>query len=80
MVSEPGHPHRHFRISRRAPEALYVGPDEWLVQAESRDGSWWPAWSAWLDAHTSGRVPPPPMGSKAYPALEDAPGRYVHEH
>jgi len=80
VVSEPGHPHRHFRTSRRAPEALYVGPDEWLVQAESRDGSWWPAWSAWLDAHTSGRGPPPPMGSKAYPALEDAPGRYVHEH
>ena len=25
IVSEPGHPHRHFRIRRRAPGAHYVG-------------------------------------------------------
>jgi polyhydroxyalkanoate synthase len=35
VVSEPGHPGRRFHIGRRAPEARYRGPDEWLAQAES---------------------------------------------
>jgi polyhydroxyalkanoate synthase len=80
VVSEPGHPGRQFHIARRAPEAHYRGPDEWLAQAESREGSWWPAWWAWLAAHSSARAAPPAMGSKNYPPIEDAPGRYIHEH
>ncbi len=80
VVSEPGHPRRHFRIGHRAPDALYVGPDEWLAQAEDRQGSWWPAWWAWLNAHSGEQAAPPAMGSRRYPAIEDAPGQYVHEH
>ncbi|MDR3534055.1 MAG: alpha/beta fold hydrolase [Rhodopila sp.] len=80
VVSPPGHPHRHFRIADRAPGALYVGPDEWLARTEAQNGSWWPAWSAWLQARAGDRIAPPAMGSPRYPALDDAPGRYVHEH
>src|SRR4051794_13451839 len=29
VVSEPGHPHRHYRIGHRPAEGMYVGPDEW---------------------------------------------------
>jgi polyhydroxyalkanoate synthase len=80
VVSEPGVQHRHYRIRDRGPAGLYLGPDDWLAQAEMRDGSWWPAWVAWIDAQSSGRVEPPAMGSESYPAIEDAPGQYVHQH
>jgi polyhydroxyalkanoate synthase len=80
VVSEPGHPDRHFRISHFAQEALYVGPDEWMAEAEIRQGSWWPAWSDWLRSLAGEGVAPPAIGSNAYPPIEEAPGRYVHEH
>ncbi|MEX6508403.1 PHA/PHB synthase family protein [Jiella sp. M17.18] len=80
IVSEPGHPNRHFQIAERPADALYLGPDEWLHGAEERQGSWWPAWFAWLDRQSGSRVAPPAMGSTRYPALQDAPGSYVHEH
>ena len=79
VVSEPGHRNRHYRVGHRQPGARYVGPDEWQDQAELRQGSWWPAWWAWLAAHSSAEVAPPPMGSKRYPPIEDAPGHYVRE-
>jgi polyhydroxyalkanoate synthase len=58
------------------PEA----PEAWLAQAQSRPGSWWPAWRAWLDAYRGGdrRAPARPGNSK-YKAIEPAPGRYVKE-
>lgn len=80
VVSEPGHPHRHYRIRHRPRGALYVGPDAWLGAAELRAGSWWPAWQEWLVSHSTGETRPPAMGSARYKPLADAPGPYVHEH
>lgn len=63
IVSEPGHANRHFHILCTAEADLSVGPDEWIEAAEERDGSWWPAWAAWLDAHSSEpRVAQPRLG------------------
>ena len=80
VVSPPGLANRHFWIGRREPGDHYVGPDEWQASAERREGSWWPTWSAWLDARASERVEPPAMGSKRHPPVEPAPGQYVLEH
>ena len=82
IVSEPGHPHRHFRIMRREEGQSAIPPDEWCQQAERREGSWWPAWAEWLAAHSGERQAPPPMGDAdaGYPPLADAPGTYVLEH
>ncbi|SFP90057.1 PHA/PHB synthase family protein [Sphingomonas rubra] len=46
---------------------------DWLVGATKNDGSWWPWWTRWLDAHDAARVPAraPKNG------LEPAPGSYV---
>lgn len=79
VVSEPGHPHRHYRIDERPSDAPYLSPDAWLPQAELREGSWWPAWVDWLDARSGAPVAPPPMGAPAagLPPLEPAPGTYV---
>ncbi|MGN6377125.1 MAG: PHA/PHB synthase family protein [Sphingomonas sp.] len=81
IVSEPGHPHRHFRIATRAAGGAYVDPDSWIERASPRDGSWWPAWIEWLDARSGERAAPPPMGGAATPLkpYDDAPGRYVLE-
>ncbi len=77
VVSPPGHPRRHYRILRRDAGGHYLGPDEWFAVAQPHDGSWWPAWADWLDAHSAGRVPPPATGSDRHPAIEPAPGKYV---
>jgi polyhydroxyalkanoate synthase len=80
IVSEPGHKNRHFRMRLRASGARTLGPDEWQKETNPQDGSWWVAWSAWLDEHSAGpRRAPPPMGEPGHKALGAAPGRYVLE-
>lgn len=80
VVSEPGHPHRHYRLHTRVHGARYLGPDEWAAEAERREGSWWLAWGDWLAARSGPRVAPPATGSTAAPVLGDAPGEYVFQH
>lgn len=80
VVSEPGHPRRHFRLGHRSAGAAYLGSDEWMEAYETQQGSWWPSWADWLSALSETHVPPPALGSGAYPAIGDAPGRFVHEH
>jgi polyhydroxyalkanoate synthase len=79
IVSEPGHPHRHYRLARRAKGDMYVDPDSWLAMTAASEGSWWPAWAEWLESASQGKVAPPSMGApaKGLPPLEPAPGRYV---
>jgi polyhydroxyalkanoate synthase len=79
IISEPGHPRRHYRISRRKPNETYVDPETWLARTEPQEGSWWPLWEAWLGEHAGARGAPPPLGNaeRGYPPLYDAPGRYV---
>lgn len=81
IVSEPGHRHRHYRIGHRAAQAPYIAADEWSAAADEHEGSWWPAWVAWLNDHSGERITPPPLSApeKGYPALADAPGTYVRE-
>lgn len=80
IVSEPGHKGRHFRIRLRPAQGKTLGPEEWLKQTESREGSWWPAWNEWLDVHSSGmRREPLSMGGGRFRLLCDAPGTYVFE-
>ena len=81
IVSEPGHPRREYQIRTRPTGENYMPPDDWVRRSPQHEGSWWPAWSAWLAAHSGARSEPPALGAPegGYPALEDAPGRYVHE-
>jgi polyhydroxyalkanoate synthase len=81
VVSEPGHKHRHFCVRERQRGDLYVPPEEWQAAAACQEGSWWPSWFGWLAARSGAPVPPPPEGrpEAGYPALEEAPGKYVLE-
>jgi len=81
VVSEPGHPHRHYRLSPTSEheERPYIDPDTWRERTPVHEGSWWPAWESWLRRHSTRLVAPPPLGNpaKGYVALESAPGTYV---
>jgi polyhydroxyalkanoate synthase len=79
IVSEPGHPRRHFRLQQRLPGAHYLGPEQWLETTTAHEGSWWPQWTLWLAAHSGPPGPAPALGNAkaGYPAGLDAPGSYV---
>ena len=81
IVSEPGHPHRHYRIGPKVKDASYVDPDQWIAQTDPVDGSWWPALAEWLADASGDPVKPPTFGakSKGYAPLCDAPGTYVFQ-
>jgi polyhydroxyalkanoate synthase len=81
IVSEPGHPRRHFQLMTKPHDGHYMDPDTWQAQAPARDGSWWLAWTDWLAARSGKAVAPPAMGaaSAGYKPLDDAPGRYVYQ-
>jgi len=79
IVSEPGHPDRHYRVATKRSTAPYADPETWRVKTPQKPGSWWPEWVAWLDARSGVPAAPPEMGRAAagYAPLCDAPGSYV---
>ena len=79
ILSEPGHPGRHFRMSSRRHDEPFVDPAAWLAGTAVRDGSWWPAWTDWLAQRSGEPLVPPPLGraNSEFVLLGAAPGRYV---
>ncbi|MBT8409570.1 MAG: alpha/beta fold hydrolase [Alphaproteobacteria bacterium] len=74
IVSEPGHPRRHFRVRHKTEGGKHLTAPQWLDQSKPQDGSWWPHWSAWLKQKSGASIKPRPL-----PATElgAAPGSYV---
>jgi polyhydroxyalkanoate synthase len=79
IVSEPGHPHRHFRLRTRLAGGHTPGPDEWQAAVPAHQGSWWVEWNRWLQLRSGPPVDPPQIGARGFPPLCDAPGTYVLE-
>ncbi len=79
ILSEPGHPHRSFKMLSHIDTHQHLDPEEWQAKTPDRDGSWWPEWSKWLAGHSGEKEKPPSMGAPKYPSLCDAPGTYVLE-
>jgi polyhydroxyalkanoate synthase len=78
IVCPPDRMDRSYRIAA-CPEAnRYMAPEVWEETAPRGQGSWWPAWTSWLDAHSSDAVAPS-FDFGRYPALCAAPGTYVHQ-
>jgi len=79
IVSEPGHPRRHYQIATANKEDKYTDPNSWVKQQAQHEGSWWPELASWLQQQSSPLAPPPNMGAdkKDLPILCDAPGTYV---
>jgi polyhydroxyalkanoate synthase len=79
IVSPPGHPHRSFQVATRKIGRGYVDPDTGLAETPKQEGSWWPAWQAWLAARSGDKLAAPKLGAKTkhYAPLGEAPGSYV---
>jgi polyhydroxyalkanoate synthase len=68
--------HLKFWIPRELP----ADPDAAMATAVENAGSWTFHWIDWLRSRYDTPVPAPDeLGSKKYPPLEAAPGRYVRE-
>ena len=79
VVSGPQHPRRRYRIHKRKAGDSFIDPDTWMENNEIHQGSWWPAWDAWLDKRMTEKTAPPSMGAtrKGLKPLREAPGEYV---
>jgi polyhydroxyalkanoate synthase len=76
IVSEPNHRARSYQVTTAAADARHIDPDTWLMTAPRKNGSWWPEWSAWLEARSGAPVAPPSF-PVADGRLAAAPGSYV---
>ena len=76
VVNPPSSGKYQYWIGPQDAETL----EDYAARATEHPGSWWPDWIDWIESlapervKASGRRKP---GSKANPAIEDAPGRYV---
>ena len=83
VVSQSGHiagivnPVSRNKYGHYVNDDLKLDADAWMKGAEFTQGSWWPRWEDWLKKRAGKQVPARVPGSKAYPALEAAPGQYV---
>ena len=74
MVNPPGNPKATYRLAPGNP------PDhrDWLAQAETVQGSWWPDYTTWLaDRSGDTKDAPSELGSTTHPPLDPAPGTYI---
>ncbi|HZC54884.1 MAG TPA: alpha/beta fold hydrolase [Xanthobacteraceae bacterium] len=81
IVSEPGHTGRGFRMNAKQANQHYLDPDRFLIEAQHKEGSWWPEWVDWLGWRSGPATILQAMGAPlaGYPALGDAPGTYVFQ-
>lgn len=79
IVAPPSEEGHSYQVLTRMASDAYVGPDDWIRRAPSREGSWWGEWVRFLTVHSGQRVAPPSFGDKERSGepLMDAPGSYV---
>ncbi|WP_313706401.1 alpha/beta fold hydrolase [Massilia sp.] len=73
VVAPPGGAGRAYQLASQADGAPYIDPERWQREAPVTEGSWWPAWEAWLAERAGPLIDAPRLP----PGLEPAPGRYV---
>ncbi len=74
-VSPPGPKAHYFTGPTPGPD-----PEAWRNQSTRHEGTWWDHWTDWMSARAGDERPAPTsLGSDRHPALEPAPGTYVHQ-
>lgn len=73
VINPPAKGKRHHWTGAAACEA-----EPWLESATRVEGSWWPAWNAWLAKYAGPEVAARrTLGNSTHAVIEPAPGRYV---
>jgi poly[(R)-3-hydroxyalkanoate] polymerase subunit PhaC len=76
MVNPPGNDKASYQVAGRCP----ADPQEWLREAETARGSWWPDYAAWLGERCGEeKDAPAEVGGGGLMPLGDAPGTYVYD-
>ncbi|WP_339525422.1 class II poly(R)-hydroxyalkanoic acid synthase [Pseudomonas sp. EA_35y_Pfl2_R111] len=75
ILNPPGNPKSNYLENSK----LTSDPRAWYHEAKHVQGSWWPVWLSWMQER-SGEQQDTQMalGNRHYPAMEAAPGTYVH--
>jgi polyhydroxyalkanoate synthase len=73
VVSPPGTGASYWTDDEPAKDAA-----EWLAGATRYHDTWWRPWARWLAERAGPQRTPPRTGSRRYPAMDPAPGTYVH--
>ena len=74
VINPPAQRKRSYWTNDTLPDDAQA----WFDGATEHAGSWWPDWAAWLKAQAGGQAAAPrTYGSRAFKAIEPAPGRYV---
>jgi polyhydroxyalkanoate synthase len=74
-VNPPGNPKSTFQVAGSTPS----DPAEWLAQAETVKGSWWPDFMTWLGERSGEQVAAPTTPGGGLEPLAAAPGTYVFD-
>ena len=73
-------PPTNFKAKYYVNPTLGDDPETWVKNATEQKGSWWDHWLGWLDKRSGDkREAPANLGSRRFPPLEPAPGKYVLE-
>jgi polyhydroxyalkanoate synthase subunit PhaC len=76
LVNPPGNPKSTFQVATSTP----ADPQQWLGDAETVKGSWWPDFMSWLGDRSGDEVPAPTrLGGGELEELAPAPGTYVFD-
>ncbi len=75
ILNPPGNRKSNYLVN---PE-LAGDPRAWYHAADHVQGSWWPLWLDWLQARSGEQKDTlMALGNQHYPAMQAAPGTYVH--
>jgi polyhydroxyalkanoate synthase len=79
IVSEPGHPNRHYQFHLDTEGIHKHDPENWLRTSTTEPGSWWVYWQKWLAQKSS---PTKIKASQPHKTkhLGSAPGKYIFEN
>jgi len=75
ILNPPGNPKSNYLEN----PTLNRDAKAWYQDAEQVQGSWWPVWLEWIQQRSGEQRPTlMALGNQHYPAMEAAPGTYVH--
>ncbi|WP_116450910.1 PHA/PHB synthase family protein [Blastococcus litoris] len=74
LVNPPGNPKSTFQVAGETPP----DPQDWMTQAETVQGSWWPDFMTWMGERSGDEVAPPNLTGELDEPVQ-APGTYVFD-
>jgi polyhydroxyalkanoate synthase len=75
VINPPAANKYHYWVNDKIDDREHA--EEWLDQAEQRDGSWWSDWAEWVKAYAGKQVSARDPKKGKLKVIEPAPGSYI---